>query len=278
MNLSPPSLSLPNLCHASLFSTPCVPESPRLSPIQSSRQAPGMSNTIIMPSTRNVNTREGEEEEEEEEESAHGRYRSLLPRPHPHLSGAPHTSLHPSADGSNAGVNNSDQVARGGGEAKGELLPTAKVFAIWVLCPNLQGTPGNDRSRPGPCHYVFPKGTRLKKQHPKASFLLTIASQTQGHSALCSCKKQFPNYQAEPSISQTRHRHTHHRSIPSSSRVHYRSWGFKKRSRRAQRDLITPEAVTKQSSSACIFSETPRAHKSQKLPKQQSCPDPQQRF
>ena len=86
--------------------------------------------------------------------------------------------------------------------------------------------PATTGSRRGPCHCVFPQGTRLKGQHPKASYLQTIASQTQGHTALHSCKKQIPNYQAEPSISQIRHRHTHHRSIASSSRVHYRSRGF----------------------------------------------------
>ena len=142
----------------------------------------------------------------------------------------------------------------------------------------IPGHTGNDRVPAGSLPLCFPQGTRLKKQHPKASFLQTIASQTHGHSAMCSCKKQFPNYQAEPSISQTRHRHTHHRSIPSSSPVQYRSRGFQKRSRRAQRDLITPETATKESSSLCVFSETPRAHESQELPKQQSCPDPQQRF
>ena len=57
--------------------------------------------------------------------------------------------------------------------------------------------PATTGSRPGPCHYVFPQGTRPKKRHPRASFLQTIASQTHGHCALWSCKKPVPNYRAE---------------------------------------------------------------------------------
>ena len=61
-----------------------------------------------------------------------------------------------------------------------------EVLAIWVLGPNPQGTPGNNRVLAGSLPLCFSKGTRLKMQHLKASFLQTIASQTQGHSAICS--------------------------------------------------------------------------------------------
>ena len=98
-------------------------------------------------------------------------------------------------------------------------------FGFWAQMPRAH--PATTGSRPGPCHYVFLKGTRLKKQHPKASFVQTIASQTRGHSAICSCKKLYPIYQTEPSISQTRHRHTHQRSIPSSNHVQPAAGAFK---------------------------------------------------
>ena len=94
------------------------------------------------------------------------------------------------------------------GGCYGILLPTAKILAIWVLGPNPQGTPGNDQVPAESLPLCFRQGHKPQKQHPKASFLQRIASQTQGHSAICSCKKPFPNYQAEPSIAQTRHRHT----------------------------------------------------------------------
>ena len=74
-------------------------------------------------------------------------------------------------------------------------------FGFWAQISGAHPEPTG--SRPGPCH----SGHTPQK-------------------AICSCKKPFPNYQVERSIFQTRHMHTHHRSIPSSSRAHYRSRVF----------------------------------------------------
>ena len=53
-----------------------------------------------------------------------------------------------------------------------------------------------------------------KAQWVMSLILQTIASKTQGHSAICSCQRPFPNDEGELSISQKPQEHPPQRSCP----------------------------------------------------------------
>ena len=50
------------------------------------------------------------------------------------------------------------------------ILPTAKVLAIWVLGPNPQGTPGNDRVPAGSLPLCLPPGHAPQKTASESFF------------------------------------------------------------------------------------------------------------
>ena len=62
-------------------------------------------------------------------------------------------------------------------------------FGFWAQIPRAH--PATTGSRPGPCHYVFPQGTRLEKQHPKLLFGRRLLATPKGTAHSGHAKKCF---------------------------------------------------------------------------------------
>ena len=97
-------------------------------------------------------------------------------------------------------------------------IPNRKNPCHGGLGPKSPGQqPGPDRVLASRCP---PRAHASNSSIQKLVLCKRLLAKRNGTAQSAHAKSRFRNYQAEPSISQTRHRHTHHKSIPRSSRVH----------------------------------------------------------